>query len=271
MPDDPTACYLPTGAVGPHGGEVVVSTRLAAAEWYPDGQHGGVVSGLIARAVERTPSLTPMAIARLTVELHRVVPVTTLEVVVDVAREGKRIQTCEVKVYGGDTELARGVVQRLRSADLDVPDSADRPPRFPDAPEPFHRRTPFAAEVPLTFGRGGVEIQKVEGSFAEPGPATVWLGMRVPLVEGEVTTPSQRACVLGDFVNGMSRVADPTTWVFMNSDLTIHLARAPEGEWIGVEARSVWHRTGRGLATGRLFDRSGEVGRSTQTLFLDRA
>lgn len=269
MPE-PTACYVPTGEVGPHGGDLVESTRLAAAEWYPDGQHGGVVAALVARAVELTPSLTEMAIARLTVELFRVVPVTTLEVVVEVVREGKRIQTCEVRLLAGDEELVRALVQRLRVADLPLPEAAGEPPHFPDDPVPFSELMPFRADGPITFGRRGVGIQEVEGSFRDVGPATTWLGMLVPLVEGEETTGTQRAMVLGDFVNGMSRVAQPFEWAFMNSDLTVHLARVPDGEWIGVAAESVWQGTGRGLATGRLYDRRGEVGRATQTLFLDR-
>ncbi|MEX1281480.1 MAG: thioesterase family protein [Acidimicrobiia bacterium] len=271
MTAEPTACYVPTGEVGPHGGDLVESTRLSAAEWYSDGQHGGVVSALMARAIEQTPSLTDMAIARLTVELFRVVPVTTLEVVVEVVREGKRIQTTEVRLFDGGTELARALGQRLRVTDLDLPEAAGEPPHYPDDAKHFTEVMPFRSDGPITFGRRGVGIQEVEGSFRAPGPATTWLTMLVPLVDGEETTGTQRAIVLGDFVNGMSRVAQPNEWVFMNSDLSVNLAREPVGDWVGVAADSVWQRTGRGIATGRLYDRGGEVGRATQTVFLDQA
>lgn len=76
--------------VGACGGELFDATRLAAAEWYPDGQHVGVAAALIARAAERRLSLAPMEVARVTVDLNRVVPVTRLEVVVETVREGKR-------------------------------------------------------------------------------------------------------------------------------------------------------------------------------------
>lgn len=267
---DPVACYIPADSTGPHGGEVFESTRLAAAEWYPDGQHGGVVSALVARQVERTPSLVPMEIARLTVELFRVVPVTPLEVVVEVVREGKRVQTTEVRLYDGETELARALVQRLRATDLDLPEAADPAPVFPDETADFTELMPFNPDGPITFGRRGVAIAEVEGSFRDVGPATTWLAMRVPLVDGEPVSGTQQAAVLGDFINGMSRNASPRDWVFMNSDLSLQLARVPHGKWIGISARSVWQRTGRGVATGKLFDATGEFGRANQTLFLDR-
>jgi len=270
----PPACYIPEEGIGPHGGHLFASTRLAAAEWYPDGQHGGVVSALIASVVESIPSLTPMEISRVTVELFRVVPVSMLEAVVEIVREGKRIQTCEVRLYDGATEVARGLVQRLRTTSLDFPthyDSGLRSPRGPDGLEDLA----FADVVPLpdtgqiTFGRGALTLREATGSVAAPGPATVWFKFDTALVDGEETSPTQRAILAADFSNGLSRFADGTEWVFMNSDLSIHLARPPIGDWIALDGESIWHRGGRGVATSHLFDAQGPIGRATQTLFLD--
>lgn len=271
----PASCYVPTGAIGHRGGEMVESTRLSAAEWYPDGQHGGVVSALITRAVERRPSLVPMEVARVTVELFRVVPVTLLEVVVEPVREGKRIQTSEVRVYGGDVELARGLVQRLRLDDLGLPPEYHDPVGMPPGPEgletlSFAEVVPFPDTGRVTFGRTSVEIRQARGSFAEPGPATVWFRFTVPLMEGEELSPTQRAVLASDFSNGLSRLADGDRWVFMNSDLSVNLARPPVGEWVALDGESIWHTGGRGVATSHLFDEVGPIGRATQTLFLDR-
>jgi len=74
---------------------------------------------------------------------------------------------------------------------------------FPGETADFTELMPFHPDGPVTFGRRGVAIAEVEGSFRRPGPATVWLSMRVPLVDGEPVTGTQIACVLGDFVNGM--------------------------------------------------------------------
>ena len=275
MTDIPTACYLPTDRRGRHGGERFSSTRLAAAEWYPDGQHGGVVSALITRAVEHQPALVPMEIARVTVELFRVVPVTELEVVVERVREGKRIQTSEVRVYDQDTEVARGLVQRLRMTDLDLPTDLGGSINRPAGPDGFETRSfseviPFGAGGEITFGRAAVDVREVRGSFATPGAATLWFRFRHPLVAGEEMSPAQRAVLASDFSNGLSRLADPGQWVFMNSDLSVHFARLPAGEWVALDGESIWDRGGRGVATSHLFDAHGAIGRATQTLFLDR-
>lgn len=275
MTEDVQACYVPLEERGSRGGDVFRSTRLSAAEWYPDGQHGGVVSALVTRAVERRPSLVPMEVARVTVELFRVVPVTTLEVVVESVREGKRIQTSEVRVFGDEMELVRALVQRLRVEDLGFPPEYHDPVGMPPGPEgletlPFSEVVPFPDTGWVTFGRRGVEIRHARGSFAEPGPATVWFRFTIPVVAGEETSPTQRAVLAADFSNGLSRLADGDQWAFMNSDLSVNLARPPVGEWVALDGESIWHGGGRGVATSHLFDERGPIGRATQTLFLDR-
>ncbi len=274
MTDVPSSCYRLLGETGPHGGVMYESTRLAAAEWYPDGQHGGVVSALLNHAVETSPSLTRMEVARITCELFRVVPVTTLEVVTELVREGKRIQSTEARLYSGDLELARALVQRLRTTDLALPAETSERISTPPLPETlpdvdFRSLMPFGGEGPVSFGRHAVQIRQAKGTFAEPGPATVWLRFPVQLIEGIEMSPTERAIIASDFSNGLSRLAQPWEVVFMNSDISVHLARPPEGEWVGLDGESIWNRDGRGVATSHLFDTRGPIGRATQTLFLD--
>ena len=228
------------------------------------------------RAVEDSATLAPMEIARVTVELYRVVPVTTLEVVVELVRQGKRIQTSEVRVYAGDVEVARGLVQRLRVTDLAFPPEFHDPVGLPPGPEglprfDFGEVAPFEDRGLVTFGRKAVEIAEASGTFAEPGPATVWFRFSTQLVEGEDISPAQRAVLASDFSNGLSRFADGDDWLFMNSDLSVHLARLPVGEWVALDGESIWNRDGRGVATSHLFDQSGPIGRATQTLFIDQS
>lgn len=268
-PHLPEACYTPTGQTGPAGGELLESTRLAAAEWYDDGQHGGTVSALITRAVEHLPSLVPMQVARVTVELFRVVPVAPLEVVASILREGKRIQTSEVRVLAGDTEMARGVVQRLRVTELPNRYPTASPPDRLDEIRPFAGLLPFRDEGRVSFARNAVDVVESVGSFLEPGPATVWFRINVPLVDGEELSPTQRAVISADFSNGLSRLASPRETVFMNSDLTVRIVRPPVGEWVAVSGDSVWDSGGRGVADSRLFDADGWFGTAGQTLYLD--
>lgn len=272
MSEVPSACYVPVRDLGPRGGDLFESTRLSAASWYPDGQHGGVVAALMARAVARRETLVPMEVARVTVELFRIVPVTRVEVVVETVREGKRIQSSQISLYGGDTELARGLVQRLRIATLDL-ETHIASPRL-QAPDQL-RRIPFVDVMPIpkdgsvSFGRNAVEVAQESGSFSEPGPATVWFRIHKPLVDGEEMTPLERAVISADFLNGMTRLGEPSEVAFMNSDLTVQLARYPRGEWVALSGESLWDSGGRGSALATLHDEHGPFGTAGQTLFLE--
>jgi acyl-CoA thioesterase len=90
----------------------------------------------------------------------------------------------------------------------------------------------------------------------------------VPLVEGEETTPLERLAMFADSGNGISGVLDFDAYLFANVDLTISMFRAPEGEWVCLDAATTIGPRGRGLTRTTLFDRSGEVGTATQTLFV---
>jgi acyl-CoA thioesterase len=62
-----------------------------------------------------------------------------------------------------------------------------------------------------------------------------------------------------------------TEFVYVNPDLSVHLVRPPEGEWVALRSASVAHTTGVGLARSELFDRDGRIGLAAQSLFVDTA
>ena len=74
-----------------------------------------------------------------------------------------------------------------------------------------------------------MEIVFARGRFLEPGPATVWMRPRVALVEGEEITPLQRVMLAADGGNGVSAPLDWSGFIFINTDLTVHLLRPPDG------------------------------------------
>lgn len=264
----PPAPYLPTSDP-----EVVESTPLSQSGWYENGQHGGLVAGLLARAVDAVPTLAPMEIARLTVDIFRVVPTVPLRVTTSILREGKRIQLVRARLRAGDTEVAQATAMRLRVA--------DRPPPEAAKPDPSLLLVPVAEARPLDmervgvgvggrvyFHRHGVVMRQAEGEFDQPGPGAVWMRILTPLVAGEELTPLLRAVIISDHGNGTSSVL-PTSWVFMNADLNVHLLRMPAGEWVGLRSASWFADRGRGVAHSELFDTAGGIGRSVQTLFAD--
>ena len=55
------------------------------------------------------------------------------------------------------------------------------------------------------------------------------------------------------------------------SDLTVRLARYPEGERIALDGEARCDRRGRGAVTTRMYDGAGAFAITGQTLFLDRA
>lgn len=60
----------------------------------------------------------------------------------------------------------------------------------------------------------------------------------------------QRIVATADFGNGISRALDFKKWVSMNPDLTVHVTRYPQGEWVALAAESAYGHQGRGLPPG---------------------
>jgi hypothetical protein len=59
-------------------------------------------------------------------------------------------------------------------------------------------------------------------------------------------------------------------WIFLNPDLTLHLAREPQGEWIGLDALTLPSDQGMALAESAIYDEQGRLGRAAQSLLLQR-
>ena len=77
---------------------------------------------------------------------------------------------------------------------------------------------------------------------------------------------SSRLVATADFGNGVSAELPFEEYLFINADLTIHLWRPPRGEWIGLDAQTLLHSGGTGVAESVLHDEHGPVGRAFQTL-----
>lgn len=269
MIEDDGGVYLPTS-----NPNVYESTPLANAGWYDEGQHGGSLAALIAGHVEPIPTLSPMEIARLTVELFRVVPLVPLRIKTRVVREGKKIQTINAEVLDPEgTTMASAVVHRLRRADVTLDPGSEPPPLTLTppgklAPVNLSDWGVGKAEEPM-FHRHAVEVREIYGGFNTRGPGAIWLRLTLPIIAGRPNTPVQRAVTVADFCNGVSRSLGQG-WVFINSDLTVHLGSYPDSEWVALEAEAHYSELGRGIAAGLLWDEAGWVGRSAQTLFLDK-
>jgi hypothetical protein len=251
-----------------------VATELTRGPWDPGAQHAGPPAALIGRELERLgggriggEGGPPAQVGRVTYEVLRSVPIGPLRVTAEVIRPGRRVEMVGAELTDADGEtLMRAQGWRIRTEEV----SFDRPPGVPDTPP-----GPDQGEPGEFFHTGhdvgyhtAMEYRFVSGAFMEPGPAVVWMRMGVPLLPGEEPSPLQRVLVAADSGNGVSAALDWRLYLFINVDLSVHLNRMPEGEWVCLDAVTLPERNGVGIADTALFDIGGPIGRAAQTLLV---
>ena len=249
----------------PDGADAVVATILTQGPWDPNAQYGGTPAALLTWAVERVPTLVPMRIARITVDMHRPVPLGRLELHTEVVREGKRLQiVLATATDPGGAEVARATALRFRvGAGPDAPND----PRFaPITPPPFG---PVRVQQHRRNGLNGFTGALESRDAGDAGPGTSWYRATRPVVAGEVPSPTVRLAWASDFTANSGNYLDLTRWSAINADLTITLGRAPVGEWTGVATRAWYSTDGIGHARADLFDEDGFVGTCTASLLVD--
>ena len=243
-------------------------TDFALGPWTPGNLHGGPVAALLAREAQRVDPDESMGVARLTVELMRPVSLAPISLETRVIRPGRKVQIIEVIGRQDGIEVATARALRIRTLEVDLPmDALSEGPPFA---LPAAGVVMEAADVPRAFHSQGAELRFVRGAFESPGPAVVWVRLRVPVVPGELPSPLERVAAAADFGNGVSSPLSFGDWLFINPDLTIHLSRAPTGEWVGLDSRTVAESQGIGIAESRLWDEKGPIGRAIQSLLIDR-
>jgi hypothetical protein len=256
------ALYQPLGDGG------VRATGLTRGPWDPGAQHGGAPAALLAGAIERLQPGAEMRVARVTYELLRPVPVGELRVEAELVRPGRRVQLVAGRLWAGDELVVQALALRIRRAPGVSPEVAPTERTLP-LPGPEAAQALHAHDGAPSFADRGVELRFAAGHYREPGPAIVWIALRAPVLPDEAPSALQRAVAAADFGNGVSAVLDWSTQVFINPDLTVHLERDPEGEWIALDAETTIGSDGTGQAVSTLFDERGRVGRAVQALYVD--
>ncbi len=113
-----------------------------------------------------------------------------------------------------------------------------------------------------------MEWSFVRGAFIEPGPGIAWARPRYPLIEGEPNSPLTRTLILADSASGVSAPIDFTKSFSINPDLSVYLHRYPEGEWVCLDAATMPEPDGIGVCASTIYDETGPIGRSLQSLFI---
>jgi hypothetical protein len=251
---EPTSFY--TGA-----GERFTATPLAVSPWNPKHQNGVAIVALMAHLIERTPTLAPMMLARLTVDIARPTPMNAFDARCTVVREGKRMQNIEVVFEAGGEICARATALRVRLAESPVSAEAlDYPPPEDTPAKPLARRDPK---------RAGLETRILGGGLKEIGPGRGWVRPAVEILPGVAASPLVAAAMAADLGSGLSSIFQHGAWSFANIDVAIHFVRPPESDWIFVDAKTISAGDGTGLVNSTLADRRGPFARAHQTLFVE--
>jgi acyl-coenzyme A thioesterase PaaI-like protein len=282
--DDSESVFLPRGEGR------FEPTEHARGPWDPRAQHGGAPAALIAAQLERLQPGGELPFARLSFEFLRPIPLAPLELRTRITRPGRRVQALEADLLAegpaGGELVCRARATRILPVPVQLPDLAraiveDRTGPALPGPEEGHpvrfalddldRRSFAATAIEMRFlqGRplkGGLPEVGVSSRHAPTGSATVWMRLRHPLLPGEPPSPLVRLTAAADFGNGVAAVLPFEEYLFINADLSIALNRRPEGEWIGLDSRTLLHPGGIGWAESVLHDERGPVGIAKQAL-----
>ena len=228
--------------------------------WGPAMQNAAPVSALLVRALERCAPRDDTRLSRVVVDLLGPVPMTDqLWVRAHVERPGTKIELLKAEMLapgpdGQPRPVANAIAWRFQKG---------------DAAELFS--TPTAPLRPVSEGRSRLPdddtnqtyIQSLDwrwlNDILNDSPGECWARPLVDLVKGESMTPMERLFAVADIANGMGSGLSLGDWTFLNTDLTVHIHRVPEGEWVGVQAENHYGRDGVGISRGTLFDEHGAV------------
>jgi hypothetical protein len=251
-------------------GDAFVPTGHARGPWDPGQLHGGAPGALVAEAVQADGYL----VARLTMDFLAPVPMAPLTVSAWTTKPGRNLQLAEAEMEAEGRTVLRARAVRLRRGHVELPPEASAgergaaaaPTPGPDAGRPG--RFPLDDGHAEGFHRTAMDIRFLEGDYGI-GPARAWFRLRLPLVDQSPASPLARAIAAADFGNGISRVVDFDRYLFVNTDLTVHLHREPATEWVLLDARTRLESHGAGLAHSILSDERGQLGLAAQSLFVD--
>ncbi len=268
-------------------GERFVPSEQARGPWDPRALHGGAPAALITSAFERLQPGAELRIGRLGFEFLRPIPMAPLTLSTSIARPGRRVQELSAELRAGDELVVRASALRVQAVPEEAesgaaaaraeatgrhrPETAtgDSPVAMPPPAEGEHKRFALNDSTDASFAGTAMEMRWLNDPW-RLGPGRVWQRLRHPLLAGQALTPLTRLAATADFCNGVSATLPFDRFLFINADLSVHLQRLPQGEWIGLDARTHLHEGGAALAEGVLHDEHGPLGRAFQTLVVQQ-
>lgn len=216
---------------------------------------GSAVSGALAREAERAiGDDTGLRPVRWTLDLFRPAAFRASSVSATVVRRGRRLALVDVELTQDGVRVARASAEFLRGGTPVHGRTWSRPVTVCVPPPEIRPET----TEPRVYYSEGV------GWTGDPGPHQNAARKRtwhfpLPVVQGEPPSPFQEAAMAADFVNMVANWGDAGI-EFINSDVTLSLARRPEGDGIGLIAEQREEHDGISVSLAAVVDRKGVVG-----------
>jgi hypothetical protein len=240
-------------------------TEHTEGTWNPLDQHMASATGLLTRELSYFAPQENMRLARISLDILGRIPLAESTITTRFIRAGKTIELIEAVLssQGRDCIIARA--WRLLTQDthaiagLEDNKALYQPEQLPEWQE-MHQ-----------WPGGYIKtLQLVSEPTRRPGRGMVWMTNDVEMVAGEPTADLVHLMGMVDTANGVVPrlglgLAD-AEWMFPNTDLQIHMHRAPEGRWLGIEAVQQYGADGIGVSSAVLHDVQGPFGRSEQIL-----
>ncbi len=248
-------------------GEWLIPQPNACGPWFPGVQHGGSVSGLTARAIERVESDAEMFTTRISIDMSRRVPMGPTRVDVEVVRNGRRVQSLEASYNVADEVVARATATRIRVDENLASETVGVGPRPEDLPPKQPEEVPELTAIFVGFDF--VWNFTMHREDVSEGQALTWARLDRPFVAGEENTALIRLAAVADMIPSANSILDHRRYLSVNPDLNIAVSKLPEGDWIGSMAVVRTARRGVGQTDAQLYDRHGVVGRSIKSLLID--
>ncbi|SEE11706.1 Thioesterase-like superfamily protein [Arthrobacter alpinus] len=239
------------------------STIHSQGAWNDHEQHMAPVTGIMIHALEQYQPRADMRLARFSFDILGLIPAGEFTIETMMLRPGRTIELLQAELIADGRVAVRATAWRLQKGDTAAVEAYEDEPMGS-----------LAAAVPwdgMSMWPGGF-IRSIEARINpghRPGRGRAWLRSPYTMLDGGAPTSALvRLLGLADSANGISARVEPMPggWMFPNVDLSIHIYREPDGEWLGLDTHVTMSGDGVGLTSTVLNDHKGPFARSEQIL-----
>ena len=240
-------------------------TKHAQGAWNEHEQHMAPATGLLTAELQSFIPQENMRIARISLDILGLIPLDDFTVTTRCIRPGRTIELIEAVMSsrGRDAIIARAwrLITQDTSAIAGLEDQKS-----------IHKPEALPAWDGMKGWPGGFieSVRLVAEPNRRPGKGMVWMTNDIDMVESMPTHDMVHLLGMADTANGvvprLGLGMAKLEWMFPNTDLQIHMHRAPQGRWLGIEAVQQYGTDGIGISSAILHDTQGPFGRSEQIL-----